>query len=360
MRFCFSSLRLVFGAGLISASVATANAACVPTGIQSGTEISTLVAEGSGEVVMALNDGFAGVQSAVTESNAKQSQQIVSALEGFTQAMVAEIRQLPKTQAEIDRRRNELDPTRQMTDPCGTVARAADVIQTENIATAQEASLMRGAEAYNTSNVHSRGGNSGQMFRQAIYRNLQNRPNINAAPAKLATGSPLGSGAMTNSELQDAAFVNFVTTNPEPPAQVADPESPADISENVDASIFNMRMSLAQAAQNQILSYETPVLEVQEGSAYWEILANMGVEPPEGSDSIVLSKRQRMEVDATKRIKDPTFIAMLSGKDTSGALKDLAMAKAELLAQEFEGWKQDRNTVVLLAQLLAAKLREQE
>jgi len=153
--------------------------------------------------------------------------------------------------------------------------------------------------------------------------------------------------------------MTYVTTNPLPPAQERNPVSVADMNANVEASLYNMRMTIPQSVQSQLLAYETPVLEVNSGSSYWKTLQAMGVAPEDGGATIQLSKRQRMEVDATKRLKDPSYIAMLSAKDTQGSLKDLAMTKADLLAQEFEGWKQDRNTVLLLSQLLAAKLRSE-
>src|SRR5690554_3209140 len=125
---------VVMGFGIVSLFASSGvHAMCQPIGSEEGSRVSTLVSEGSARVVEQIEAGFTGVQEAVVESNAKQSQQIVSALEGFTQSVVAEIRQLPKTQAEIDRRRNELDPTRQMTNPCGAIAIAADKSQVDDV-----------------------------------------------------------------------------------------------------------------------------------------------------------------------------------------------------------------------------------
>jgi len=191
-----------FGVGLCAVFSGNAHAVCSSlVGTSQGTDISSLVAQGSSDVVVAITRGFDGVQAALAESGGKQSTQIVTALEGFTQAVIAELRQIPKTQAEIDRRRNEVDPTRQMTDPCGQVAIAADVRQSDNVSSDQAQALMRGAIQYNASGVSSRLGSSENMFTQAVGRNLRDRPGISESPVVFASGKPLSSGAMTEDEL---------------------------------------------------------------------------------------------------------------------------------------------------------------
>ena len=62
---------------------------------------------------------------------------------------------------------------------------------------------------------------------------------------------------------------------------------------------------------------------------------------------------------STYRVKDAGWVTNLSAKDSEGAIKDLALAKADALAMEYELWLQDRNTALLLSQLLAAQNRMQ-
>jgi hypothetical protein len=169
-------------------------------------------------------------------------------------------------------------------------------------------------------------------------------------------------GALTPEEVQEVSTFINLTTNPAPPARVAEATSPQDLKVNAEVDIYNMRMTLPQSVQNQIASYEAPVMTLPPGSWLEDLARRASADAGEqfNTGDVTASYADLLKLMATHRLKDPMWQTALASKDTQGLLKDLAYIEADAAMLDFEIWKQERNAALLMAQFQAAQLRQAE
>lgn len=229
------------------------------------------------------------------------------------------------------------------------------------LASLQQAQLNSASSSYNdmTSAYPVTSDTDGRFYAQTA-KLLRTRPDVKDAGYKLVAPPEKTLGALSAEEVQEASTFINLTTNPSPPARVAEPTTSADLARNAQVDIYNMRMSLPQSVQNQLLAYESPVMTLPEGSWLEEMAMRASAEA--GADAqagpTTVSFNDLLELMATHRLKDPMWQTALASKDTQGLLKDLAYIEADASLLDFEIWKQERNAALMMAQFQAAQLRQ--
>lgn len=323
--------------------------------VQDASKTSGLVMAGSEAVSGAMNSGFQMVGRATANSTSKQSKSLVSGLEAMTSDLVSEIRQIPVTEDEIERRQDMSDPSRQATAPCRYSDRSKDMGSAQKQMVAQQDGLNEATADYNelpSTNNNPQSQSPESRF-NARARNAfkQHDELMEIGPRLLNSGESYG--ALSEEETQSASLFNNMSTNPNPPARTENPNSLSGIEDNVNADLHNMRMTMPQAVMNQLIAYESPALEVADESWVKRQFQMAGLDATDKT----LSYGDLIKAMATHRIESPEWVANLSVKDTSGAAKDLAYTKADAAFLDYEIWKQEKNTALLMSQLLAEKVR---
>ncbi|MGX1201208.1 hypothetical protein [Marinobacter sp. MBR-105] len=323
-------------------------------------QIAGMVGQGAITIAQAMTRGFLEVNSTLNGSTAQQTAQLVNALEQFTTVVATELRAMPVQEQQIENKLNQYSPARQATTPCTYSDRAADMSASTTLASLQQAQLNSASSSYNdmTSAYPVTSDTDGRFYAQTA-KLLRTRPDVKDAGYKLVAPEKT-LGALSAEEVQEASTFINLTTNPSPPARVAEPTTSADLARNAQVDIYNMRMSLPQSVQNQLLAYESPVMTLPEGSWLEEMAMRASAEA--GADAqagpTTVSFNDLLELMATHRLKDPMWQTALASKDTQGLLKDLAYIEADASLLDFEIWKQERNAALMMAQFQAAQLRQ--
>jgi len=355
-----SALTLVLGATSLSPAKVYA-CSCTATAMTAAGATATLVGTGAAAISTQMFIGFESVASTVMGSTGKQTKTIVGSLELMTKTIANEVRNVPKVQQEMERRLNDYDPARQATSPCIYTDRSGDISSSTSLASLQADRLNASSSAYNEmTSSYPDGIDRGGRFSTQTSQLLKNRPEIETGGLKIVNGSETF-GAMSPEEVQEAATFINLTTNPNPPAKVQTVTNQAAINHNVEADLYNMRMTFPQAVQNQLLSYESPIMTADSDSWLADTLRTM---TPLAEDMINdaqngVSYNDLLKIMATHRLKSPQWLAELANKEQGGAIKDLALAKADSMLFDYEIWKQDRNTALLMSQLLASMNRQE-
>ncbi|TBW57447.1 hypothetical protein EZI54_07245 [Marinobacter halodurans] len=355
--------QFVFSASLalpIAMAPTAANACACLSLIPQATSMAGLVMAGTEQVSMAMYNGFNDTAGATADSTAKQTKSLVDGLEAMTTTLVNEIRQVPVTEEEIERRKALADPAEQATAPCRYSDRSADLGGTEKLAAAQLASLDKASADYNelpSVNNDPAVQSSSSRFYARAAKALKEREGIDTVGAKLLSDQN-GLGSFSQKDIENASLFTNMTINPDPPARIAEPKTISDINSNVDADLYNLRMSLPQAVMNQLYSYKAPALEVADDSWVARQLKMAGISP--NANENPLSYDDLLKVMATHRVNSIEWITNLSAKSKSGALKDMAMVQADSAFMDYELWKQEKSTAMLMSQLLASKLRKEK
>jgi hypothetical protein len=354
----------VLSACAVAASVAPSDVkacSCIETATDAASSTATLVGAGAEALASQLYLGFESVGATITGSAGKQTKQLVTSLELMTKTISNEVRNVPVVQEEIERLANSVDPARQASDPCRFTDRAGDMTASGSLASLQADRLNASSSSYNemTSSYPDQVDRSGR-FSVQTFELLKNRPDIEKGGVNIVTGSDKF-GALSPDEVQEAATFINLTTNPNPPAQISSVTTQSQINQNVEADLYNMRMTYPQAVQNQLLSYESPIMSAEDGSWLAETLTSMTPYAErmidEAEDGV--SYNDLLKIMATQRLKSPSWLANLANKDQSGALKDLAFTKADAMLLDYETWKQDKNTALLMSQLLSTLNRQE-
>lgn len=355
-----SALSMCLGATLLSPTPAHA-CSCVGSAMGRAGTTASLIGSGAAALSSQMYLGFESVASTVTGSTGKQTKTIVDSLELMTKTIANEVRKVPTAQQEMERRLNNYDPARQASDACRYTDRSGDISSSTSLASQQADGLNASSAAYNemTSSYPDAVDRSGRFSTQT-FQLLRDRPAIEEGGLKMLNGSETF-GALSAEEVQEAATFINLTTNPNPPAKIQSVTNQAAINANVEADLYNMRMTFPQAVQNQLLSYESPIMTAESDSWLADTLKSM---TPFAEDMINnaqngVSYSDLLKIMATHRLKSPLWLANLANKDKGGAVKDLALAKADSMLFDYEIWKQDKNTALLMSQMLASMNRQE-
>jgi hypothetical protein len=334
---------------------------CVASAMGRAGATATLVGTGAAAISTQMYLGFESVAGTVTGSTGQQTKQIVDSLELMTKTIAKEVRDVPKKQQEMERRLDTEDPARQASDACTYTDRAGDLSSSTSLASLQAERLNESSSSYNAmTSSYPDQVDKGGRFAVQTFDLLKNRPEVEQGGLNILTG-PDKFGALSPDEVQEAATFINLTTNPNPPAQINNVTNQAAINQNVEADLYNMRMTYPQAVQNQLLSYESPIMTAEDDSWLADTLSSMTPYAQrmidEAQDGV--SYNDLLKIMATHRLKSPLWLANLANKDESGAIKDLALAKADSMLMDYEIWKQDKNTALLMSQLLASLNRQE-
>lgn len=344
---------VILGLGVM-ATTNTHACSCTKIVSEAGT-MSGMVQSGSSAIVGAMESGFQMTAQAQDASTAKQTKSLVSGLEAMTASLVSEIRQVPVTAEELERRQALADPAHQATEPCRYSDRAADMGSSQKRMVGQLENLTEASTEFNelpSKNNNPSVQSSSTRFHARAHQALKEREGIREIGPRLVNSGEQY-GALTDEQVQDASLFTNLTTNPDPPARVENPATFSQIEQNVSADLQNLRMSLPQAVMNEIVAYESPSLSVSEDS--WAARQfKMAGHNVEGEK---VSYADLLKAMATHRIESPQWIANLAAKNKDGAIKDLAMAKADSAFLDYEIWKQEKHTALMLSQLLANNVR---
>lgn len=353
---------------LLAGGAATDAQACTCAGTVAGkaaansARISGMVGQGAVTIAQAMTRGFMEVGSTVNGSSAQQTAMLVNALEQLTTVVASELRKMPVQEQQIQNRLNQYAPGRQATSPCTYSDRAADMSASVTLANLQQTQLNNASASYNdmTSSYPVTSNPSNRFYAQTA-RLMRERPAVKEGGYKLIDDEK-EFGALTPEEVQEVSTFINLTTNPAPPARVAEPTSPQDLKVNAEVDIYNMRMTLPQSVQNQIASYEAPVMTLPPGSWLEDLARRASADAGEqfNTGDVTASYADLLKLMATHRLKDPMWQTALASKDTQGLLKDLAYIEADAAMLDFEIWKQERNAALLMAQFQAAQLRQAE
>lgn len=335
---------------------------CVASSMARAGTTATLIGTGATAISTQMFLGFESVAGTISGASGKRTKTIVDSLELMTKTIAKEVRDIPKKQQEMERRLEDSDPARQATAPCRYTDRSGDLSSTTSLASLQADQLNSSSTAYNEmTSSYPDEVDKGSRFTVQTFDLLKKRPDIERGGINIIHG-PDQFGALSPDEVQEAATFINLTTNPNPPAKIKNVTNQAAINSNVKADLYNMRMTFPQAVQNQLLSYESPVMEADSTSWLGETLSSMTPYAQDMIDSAPdgVSYNDLLKVVATHRLKSPLWIANLANKDQGGAIKDLALAKADSMLIDYEIWKQDKNTALLMSQLLATLNRQEK
>lgn len=351
---------------VVSGAATTPGAAlacsCVSTSTTGAAKISGVVGSGSAAITNALFLGFQSVGSTVDGSFGTQTKSLTDALNGFTKTIVQEVQKLPVYEQQYEANLDRVHPARHASNSCSYADRTGDTIATERLTSLQEVNLNSTSSKYNTmTSSYPEGVNRSDRFMAQTGTLLRERPSVVTSGMDFVS-KPGTFGALTAEQLQDASIFINLTTNPNPPARIQKPTSPAALKSNVKADLYNLRMSIPQAVQNQLLAYDAPVMQQGEDTWLGEQLSRISPNAAKAFEDgdILISKSDMLKLMALHRVKDAGWVANLAAKDAKGAIKDLALIKADSLAMDYELWVQDRNTTLLMSQLLAAQNRKQQ
>lgn len=353
---------LAASVGALSLASTPASAcSCIGT-ISGGTSTVTgLVAGGSAAIVTALQLGFDKTAAQVMSSEAKMAKDVVSAIEGMEKSLRTQIMMQPSLDESIQQQLDAASPSRHATNECEYIQRTGDSRAADQIVGAQQKELTDAVIAYNeTPSRYPDTTDSEVAFGALVGKLIRDNPDIKTAPMKVI-GGPDEIGAMTPQEFQTASRALNLTINPSPARKMQSPTTPTDIQSNVDADLYNMRMSVPQGISQNLLSYEAPLLDLPQDSWFTSILERMS---PEEFTTFTGENRKISYSDlirhmATHRMKDPATVASAATKEEQGLQKDLAMVKADHLAMDYEIWKLERYETLLMTQLLASQNRQE-
>lgn len=356
-----SPLALLVAAGMMAGAQSASACSCVATATSGSLEIAGSVGTGSAAIVSALQLGFQNTAVQVDASGADSADRIVKALEGMTNALREDIIAQPAIEAAVKADLEEKSPAYHATNECEYINRTNDSKAADAILGAQQEALSDSVVAYNEiTSQYEETVNPEIAFRAQTNQLLKSSPGVKTAPINIVD-APNSVGAMTAQEFQDASRALNLTLNPVPPAKIANPSTPAQISKNVDAELYSMRMQLPQGISQAILSYEAPLLDLPEDSWYSSMLKRMS--PAEykqfTEDGRDVSYSDLLKHMATHRMKDPVTVANAATKGREGLTKDLALVKADHLVMDYELWVQDRYQSLLLSQLVASQVRQE-
>lgn len=356
----FVALSLTVSGALLGSSAAQA-CSCISAASTGAGKISGLVGTGSTAITQAMFAGFQSVGSTVDGSIGLQTSNLTNALEAFTKNVVSEIQKLPAYEQQHEANLDRLHPARHATNACSYTDRANDSIAAERLTALQEVNLNETSAQYNAmTSSYPEGVNPDDRFLLQTYSLVNNQPDILTSGMDLVSSTD-SFGAFTPEQLQAAATYINLTTNPSPPARMSKPSTPSALKENVRADLYNLRMSVPQAVQNQILAYNAPVLSQSDDSWLAEQLSRMTPDAAQAfqDGDLMVSKADLIKLMATHRVRDAAWVSNLDAKDVKGAIKDLALTKADAFAMDYELWLQDKNMALLMSQLLAAQNRQQ-
>ena len=353
---------LVTAIGAMSLASAPAQACSCIGAISGGTaQVTGLVAGGSTAIVTALQLGFDKTAAQVMASEGKVESEVVSAIEAMGKELRKTIIMQPSIEENVQQELDAKSPSRHATNECEYIQRTGDSKAADQIVNAQQDELTKAVVAYNeTPSRYPDTTDAGVAFGALVGKLIRDNPDIKVAPMEVI-GAPDKIGAMTPDEFQTASRALNLTLNPSPPRKVDSPSSVAEIKSNVDADLFNMRMSVAQGISQNLLSYDAPLLDLPQDSWFTTILERMS---PEQFIEFTSEDRQVSYSDllkhmATHRMKDPATVASAATKESEGLQKDLAMVKADSLAMDYELWKLERFETLLMSQLLASQTRQE-
>jgi len=358
--FKASVLASAIGATALTSTPAAA-CSCIATISGGTTQVTGLVAGGSAAITTALQLGFEKTAAQVMASEGKVESEVVAAIDAMTTELRKTILMQPSVDENIQQQLDATSPSRHATNECEYVQRTGDSKAADQIIGAQQEELTKAVVAYNeTPSRYPDTTNSTVAFGALVGKLIRENPEIKTAPMEVI-GSPDKIGAMTPEEFQTASRSLNLTLNPNPPRKLQNPSTVADIKSNVDADLFNMRMSVPQGISQNILSYDAPLLDLPQDSWFTSILERMS--PDEfvefTSEGRQVSYSDLLKHMATHRMKDPATVASAATKEQEGLQKDLALVKADSLAMDYELWKLDRYETLLMSQLLASQVRQE-
>ena len=334
---------------------------CISTATSGALEISGAVASGSAAVVTALQLGFDKTITQVNASSADSAKRIVTALSDMTNALSGELIRQPAIEAAIEADIREKSPAYHATNECEYIQRTGDSAAADAILGAQQQALADSVVSYNEiTSQYPETTSASTAFKAQTNQLLRSNPGVKTALINVVS-APDEVGAMTPEEFQDASRALNLTLNPVPPRKIDNPSTPAQISRNVDAELYNMRMQVPQGISQAILAYEAPLLDLPEDSWFTSMLERMS--PAEYQEFVEddkqISYSDLLQHMATHRMRDPVTVANAATKDVEGLRKDLAMVKADHLVMDYELWLQDRYQSLLLSQLVASQVRQE-
>lgn len=361
-----SALSLMVGVSLSVAPLTAHSQACecIATNIEGAGEISGLVAQGALSVTQAITEGFTATGSTVEQAVGQQTKDLTNILTAITKTLVSEIDQIPVEAQKYEANLDSLSPARHATDGCTYNNRTKDSVASEHLANLQEDNLNTASTQYNKmTSSYPVGVDPTDRFYVQTGEMLRKTPGVATSGAGWVSKSS-SFGALTPEELQNTSTFINITTNPNPAEVSAEVSSSNGLKRNVDADLYNMRMSIPQAVQNQILSYRAPVVAEGggiDGEKSWLIKQLSHLSPGAAKavkeGDIDVSKEDLLKLMATHRVQDRAWVANISAKHPSGVMKDLALLKADSLKMDYELWLQDKNTSLLLSQMLSAQIR---
>ena len=361
-RFGVRSCVLAAAVSAFSVLPTSANACtCIGTISSGASNVTMLVAGGSAAIVSALQLGFDKTSAQIMASEAKMAKDVVSAITSMEKALTSQILMQPAIEESIRQDLNAMSPSRHATNECEYVQRTGDTQAADMLLGAQQEELTRAVITYNeTPSQYPETTNAEVAFGALVGKLIRDNPEIKTAPMNVLAG-PDDIGAMSPEEFQTASRALNLTLNPQPARKIKSPSTPSEIKENVDADLFNMRLSIAQGISQNLLAYEAPVLDLPEDSWFASILERMS---PEEYDTFVAENRKVAYSDlirhmATHRMNDPATVASAATKEPEGLQKDLAMVKADHLVMDYELWKLERYETLLMSQILASQVRQE-
>lgn len=334
---------------------------CVATATKGASQISALVAGGSAAIASALTVGLEGTAAQYQASSGEAASQIVSAINTMTKKLAKELRNVPLAEQTMEATLDRVSPARHGTHECSYYDRTGDLAAAGTIASLQQENLNRATYDYNEmTSSYEPSANPTTRFMAQTGALIKSKPEIKSAGMKLVKASG-DLGAMTPEELQDTSTAINLMLNPNPPARSSEATTVSSLTRNVEADLYNLRMTVPQTISQALLSYEGPIMAVESDTWLTEAVKRMGPQLEQQLDTAdgQVSQSDLLRVMATHRLKDPSWVLNAAAKDQEGLLKDLAMAKADHLAMDYELWVQDRYQSLMMSQLLASQLREE-
>lgn len=360
-RLSVVPLSVVFSVGMMTSFPAGA-CTCIQTATSGAATISGVVGSGSAAISSSLYTGFQSVGSAVDGSVGSQTKTLTDVLEAFTKSIVTEIQRLPAAEQKYEANLDNAHPAHHASNGCSYVDRTGDTIASERLTALQENNLNKASSQYNQmTSSYPEGVNAGDRFMLQTGTMLREHPDVQTSGMDLVANSDRV-GALTPEQMQNASTFINLTTNPNPPARAPKPSSPSALKRNVKVDLYNMRMAIPQGVQNQILSYDAPVLSEDQDSWFGEQLLRIDPAAEEAfrEGDLKVSKSDMLRMMSMHRVKDAGWVMNLNAKNPKGVMKDLALMKADASVMDYELWVQERNHALLMSQLLAAQMRQKK
>jgi len=331
---------------------------CLAAATIGATTTSGIVGAGSAAVALTITNSAGGAAQAITGSIQSQTKAIVNALDAVYIKLATEMRKLPAVTHTYESTMKLQGAGAQVTNACEYNTRSTALAAADGVVNQLKQNLTSNTAAYNnlskylalTENTDTYMARQVQVWEQAaqdssgLPRDQQKR--YFDAGLLLSDEDATYDGAVA---FQSAAtYVNLIT-NPEPQTIIKTPASPRDIAHNSKVTLTNAALSLPQSVATDAVAYRQP--SMQAGSWGKSLYEATGQEAPEQ-----ISYESALKLMSTHRVLSKAWTGLNPVKDWEASLKDSTQIQAEALLMDWEAWKQEKATALMLSLLAAEKI----